>query len=186
MSIMNPLSKEPVQRMNDESFTEFHQLNNQWCLWAHMPHNTDWSIQSYINVATFSTVEDTVAITETLPDILVKNCMLFVMKKNIMPMWEDPQNRNGGYFSYKVPNKMVYEVWKKLTYALVGETVCLEYGHFKLVSGISISPKKDFCIIKIWISSPTHQNPKMIISDIKGISSQGCLFTLFKSQSTFN
>ena len=165
---------------------EYHPLNNNWCLWGHMPHNTDWSIASYINISTFQTVEDTIAITETLTDVLVKNCMLFVMKKNIAPVWEDPQNRNGGFFSYKISNKIVYDVWKKLTYALVGETLCVEHSNFRLVTGISVSPKKDFCIIKIWTSSPTHQNPKMFISDIKGLVAQGCLFSLFKSQSNFN
>jgi hypothetical protein len=50
-------------------------------------------------------VEDVISITETLTDVLVKNCMLFVMKRNIAPVWEDPQNRNGGFFSYKISNK---------------------------------------------------------------------------------
>ena len=177
---MNSLQKD------DKSLSDFHQLNSEWCLWAHMPHNTDWSINSYINISTFKTAEDAIAITETLTDVLVKNCMLFVMKKNIAPVWEDPQNRNGGFFSYKISNKIVYDVWKKLTYALVGETVCTDYNHFQLVSGISVSPKKDFCIIKIWMSSPNHQNPKMFLSDIKGLVAQGCLFSLFKSQSNFN
>jgi hypothetical protein len=165
---------------------EFHPLNSEWCLWGHLPHNTDWGINSYIKIATFTHVENTLAITETLPEILVKNCMLFVMKNKILPMWEDPQNRSGGYFSYKISNKIVYDVWKKLTYSLVGETICPEYGDFRFVTGISISPKKDFCIIKIWTSSPTQQNPKMFLSDIKGLVAQGCLFSLFKSQSTFN
>ncbi len=168
------------------SSQEYHPLNDKWCLWGHMPHNTDWSITSYINISTFQTVEDTIAISETLTDVLVKNCMLFVMKRNIAPVWEDPQNRNGGFFSYKISNKIVYDVWKKLTYSLVGETLCVDHANFKLVSGISVSPKKDFCIIKIWMSSPTHQNPKMFISDIKGLVAQGCLFSLFKSQSNFN
>ena len=181
---MNSLPKEEIRM--DESLTEFHTLNNKWCLWAHLPHNTNWGLESYINMTTFTTVEETIAVSETLPDILVKNCMLFVMKKNIMPMWEDTQNRNGGYFSYKISNKIVYDVWKKITYALVGETLCTNYAHFSLISGVSISPKKDFCIIKIWVSSPTHQNPKMFLTDIKGLVSQGCLFSLFKNQATFN
>ena len=176
---MNTLSE-------DSSITDIHTLNHEWCLWGHLPHNTDWGINSYLRIAPFTTVENTIAVSETLPDILVKNCMLFVMKKGILPMWEDPQNQNGGYFSYKISNKIVYDVWKKLTYALVGETICNDYNHFKLVTGISISPKKDFCIIKIWISSPSHQNPKMFLTDIKGLVAQGCLFSLFKSQSTFN
>ena len=165
---------------------EYHPLNGNWCLWGHMPHNTDWSITSYINISTFRTVEDVISITETLTDVLVKNCMLFVIKSNIAPVWEDPQNRNGGFFSYKISNKIVYEVWKKLTYALVGETICCDHADFRFVSGISVSPKKDFCIIKIWMSSGANQNPKMFISDIKGLVAQGCLFSLFKSQSNFN
>ena len=176
---MNILSEDP-------SIADIHQLNHEWCLWGHLPHNTDWGINSYLRIAPFNTVEETIAVSETLPEVLVKNCMLFVMKKGILPMWEDPQNQNGGYFSYKISNKIVYDVWKKLTYALVGETICNDYNHFKLVTGISISPKKDFCIIKIWTSSPSHQNPKMFLTDIKGLVAQGCLFSLFKSQSTFN
>ena len=45
------------------------------------------------------------------------------MKEGIKPTWEDPKNRNGGCFSYKVTNKNVYKVWKDLTYVVVGATI---------------------------------------------------------------
>ena len=77
-------------------------LSKKWNLWAHLPHDTDWSTSSYKKIYTFTTVEETIAITETLPDPLIKNCMLFIMQDGIVPMWEDPRNRNGGCFSYKV------------------------------------------------------------------------------------
>jgi translation initiation factor 4E len=101
------------------SMETFHKLADRWTLWAHLPHNTDWSITSYIPIATFTTVEDTLAVTETLPAVLVENCMLFVMKEGIRPTWEDPKNRNGGCFSYKISNKNVYKVWKDLTLSLI-------------------------------------------------------------------
>jgi hypothetical protein len=44
------------------------------------------------------------------------------------------------------------------------------------VTGITISPKKNFCIIKIWMSSCEYQNPKIITNDIANLSSQGSLF----------
>ena len=44
------------------------------------------------------------------------------------------------------------------------------------VTGITISPKKNFCIIKIWMTDCTNQNPAIVINEIKGISSQGCIF----------
>ena len=154
----------------------FHSLSDKWTLWAHLPHNTDWSIQSYIPISTFATIEETIAVTETLPPILVENCMLFMMRKGIKPAWEDPKNRNGGCFSYKVSNKNVYKVWKELTYVVVGGTISNNLGFVKCVTGITISPKKNFCIIKIWMTDCNNQNPGIVTTDVKGLIPNGCLF----------
>ena len=29
---------------------EFHYLADKWTMWAHLPHDTDWSITSYKNL----------------------------------------------------------------------------------------------------------------------------------------
>jgi len=155
---------------------EFHMLTDRWTLWAHLPHNTDWSIKSYIQIYTFASVEETIAVTETLPPVLVENCMLFLMKEGIKPTWEDPQNRNGGCFSYKVSNKNVAKVWRDLTYVVVGRSISNQITYVNKVTGITISPKKNFCIIKIWMSDCSNQNPTVVTSDLKGLTSQGCLF----------
>ena len=154
----------------------YHNLADKWTLWAHLPHNTDWSISSYIPISTFTTVEETIAVTETLPSVLVENCMLFIMKEGIKPTWEDAKNRNGGCFSYKVSNKNVYKVWKDLTYVVVGATISSNAGFVKCVTGITISPKKNFCIIKIWMADCNNQNPAIVTNDVKGISPVGCIF----------
>ena len=155
---------------------EFHCLDKKWCLWAHLPHDTDWSMNSYKQIYTFTTMEETIAVTETLPEPLVKNCMLFLMQEGIKPIWEDPKNRNGGCFSYKVSNKQVYNVWKDLSYVLVGNTISKQSSFVANVTGITISPKKNFCIIKIWMSNCANQNPSIVTSELKDLSSQGSLF----------
>jgi len=86
-----------------------HTLIDKWVLWAHLPHNTDWSLKSYIKLLQLETVEDVVSITNAIPEKMVKNCMLFLMRKNINPVWEDPHNCNGGCFSFKVLNKNVVQ-----------------------------------------------------------------------------
>jgi hypothetical protein len=91
-------------------------------------------------------------------------------------MWEDPKNRNGGCFSYKVSNKNVCDVWKELNYVLVGETISAEYSFVNCVTGITISPKKNFCIIKIWMSNCDFQNPASVTTEVKGLLPQGCIF----------
>ena len=155
---------------------EYNKLSDKWTLWAHLPHNTDWSIKSYIPISTFSTIEDTIGVTETLPHIVVENCMLFMMKEGIKPTWEDPRNRNGGCFSYKVTNKNVYKVWKELTYVVAGGSVSKNINFINCVSGITISPKKNFCIIKIWMTDCNNQNPAIVTGDVKGLIPQGCIF----------
>jgi hypothetical protein len=158
------------------SMDSFHKLSQNWTLWAHLPHNTDWSIKSYIPISTFTNVEEAIAVTETLPPVLVENCMLFIMREGIKPTWEDPKNRNGGCFSYKVLNKNVYKVWKDLTYVVVGGSISKQSGFVSCVTGITISPKKNFCIIKIWMSDCNNQNPGIVTIDVKGITPIGCLF----------
>jgi hypothetical protein len=153
-----------------------HKLSSDWTLWAHLPHNTDWSIKSYIPVSTFTTIEETIAVTETLSETLVANCMLFLMRKGVKPIWEDPLNRTGGCFSYKVPDKSVYKVWKELTYVVAGSTISDNADFVNCVTGITISPKKKFCIVKIWMKNCSNQNPAIVTNHVKGIVPQGCLF----------
>jgi hypothetical protein len=167
----------PQTTMTDiQNMEEFNSLSDKWTLWAHLPHDTDWSINSYKNIYTVQTVQETIAVTETLPEILVKNCMLFLMRDGVKPIWEDPKNRDGGCFSYKISNKNVYDVWKELTYVVVGNSVSANSSFVNSVVGITISPKKNFCIIKIWMSNCKNQNPSLVSSSVKGISPQGCLF----------
>lgn len=151
-----------------------HKLHDSWTLWAHLPHDTDWSLSSYKKISTLETVEDTLTLYENLPEVIIKNCMLFLMRDGIQPIWEDEKNRNGGCFSYKIINKNVAYSWKNLSYVLLGETLTSEKLS-KYINGITISPKKNFCIIKIWLSTCNYTNPD-IITNIEGISKYGCLF----------
>ena len=154
-------------------------LSDKWVLWAHLPHDTDWSINSYKKIMEIPTVGYMVSLYNALPEKLIKNCMLFLMRKNILPTWEDEKNCKGGCFSYKVVNKNVYNVWKQLSFLLVGNTITKCPRLSPCITGITISPKKSFCIIKVWITNCNHQNPGKIIS-IKGLSSHGCIFKKHK------
>jgi hypothetical protein len=162
--------------METSKMDEFHILSDKWTLWAHLPHDTDWSIKSYKKIYTVSYVEELIALIETLPDILVKNCMLFFMRDGIKPTWEDPKNRNGGCFSYKVSEKNVFDSWKQLSFTVAGNSVSNQLNFVNKVTGITISPKKKFCIIKIWMNDCSNQNPGIVTNEIKEITPLGCLF----------
>ena len=156
-------------------------LFDKWVLWAHLPHDTDWSLDSYKDIMCMKYAEDVVSLYSFLPEILVKNCMLFLMREGITPTWEDEKNRSGGCFSFKIPNKTVSSVWKRLSYVLMGETISNDIKLLRAANGITISPKKSFCIIKIWMANCKHQNPAALGS-IPGLTIQGCLFKKHKPE----
>ena len=152
-----------------------YKLYDKWTLWAHLPHDTNWTFESYIRILTFDTAEAMIMLLETIPEEMTTNCMLFIMRDGIKPMWEDPKNKKGGCFSYKINNKNVSSVWKNLSYSLVGESLTEDVNVRPCINGITISPKKNFCIVKIWLANCNYQNPA-VIADNLGISSMGCLF----------
>ena len=155
--------------------TEEHLLSDKWVLWAHLPHDTDWSLKSYIKIVELNSVEEVISLCNSIPEKMIKNCMLFLMRKEINPTWEDEKNCKGGCFSFKVINKNVYTVWNDCIKALTGGSVSQNKSFLKCINGITISPKKSFCILKFWMTNLQYQNPKEIMN-INGLSSHGCLF----------
>lgn len=159
-----------------------HPLLGKWDLYYHLPQNKNWDLASYKTVlGDIDSAEKLVGIVEALPENVMKFCMLFVMRKGVSPMWEDQKNRNGGYFSYKVINRYVPEVWKTLFYALCGESLSKNPKYNKLINGITVSPKKSFCIIKIWLTDLSMQDGSMII-DIPKLTKNGVAFKPHKPE----
>jgi len=156
--------------------TQQHALHGKWNLYYHLPNDKNWELSSYKPIMEgIETVEQLISVNENLPENVVKHCMLFVMRSGITPMWEDPENRSGGCFSFKVINKQVHSVWKTLFYALCGESLSNDAKYASYFNGITISPKKNFCIVKVWLKGCTIQDPNILIP-IPNLSKQGCLF----------
>ena len=165
-----------VETMKNSNSTK---LFDKWVLWAHLPHNTDWSLKSYTNIYTADTAEKLIALNNTLPEELIKNCMLFFMRDGILPMWEDPKNSCGGCFSFKINHKNVKQIWKNVSYVMAGETLSKNPDLAKNINGITISPKKSFSIFKIWVGTTKFQSVQ-ILENIPGLSFQGCIFKKHK------
>jgi hypothetical protein len=148
-----------------------HRLSEKWVLWAHLPQETSWDMESYISVMTITYVEEMLSLIHTLPEKLITDCMFFLMKENVSPTWEDAHNKNGGCFSYKI-NHHIQHIWRDVSYSLIGKTLSTDASFQKDITGISISPKKNFCILKVWMGSCVHRDP----SKITLIKPEGCIF----------
>jgi len=149
-------------------------LVNNWTIWIHLPRDSDWTISGYYKIHTVSTIDEAISIVETIPANIVKMSMLFIMKEGITPIWEDINNKLGGCFSYRVSHKILHSVWKNISYTMMGNDLVSD-DISEIINGVSVSPKKQFSVLKIWTKSKIHTDPK-IIKSISGLSQSGCLF----------
>ena len=160
---------------SSQTVPEQHLLNDKWVLYHHLPSEKNWTLSGYTVLANdIDKTEKVIALKNYLPENMIKYSMLFLMREGITPLWEDPQNKDGGCFSYKVFNKQVEQVWRDLMCVCCGETLSDE-KYCKYINGITISPKKNFCIIKVWLSSKEHQAPNIIIP-VENLIKHGSVF----------
>lgn len=150
-----------------------HKLKNTWTLYLHLPNEIDWSISSYKKILTIQYVEELIELYKVITNKMIISCMFFLMKDNIKPMWEDPANCNGGAFSYKINHRISYSTWRTITYLAIGEQ--LDNTNKNIITGITISPKKNFSIIKIWVNTDKYTNVNSILCPTS-LNLTNCIF----------
>jgi len=129
-------------------------LNDTWAFYFHDPNNDNWEIDSYILLARISTIYEWITLFNSMRDLWHKG-MFFLMREHIQPIWEDEHNKSGGCLSYKLWKNEVIESVFELGSLLLGESLS---KHWESVCGISISPKRSYCIARIWISDCIHSD----------------------------
>lgn len=134
-------------------------LNDLFSYYFHDPFDNDWNISSYKKIQDIGSVKEFWSIQKAFENH-IHNGMFFLMREHIFPCWDDPLNKDGGCLSIKVIKQDVEFFWKELSICLLGETLLVDEKskYFDHVNGISTSPKKNFCIIKIWLRKPDLAN----------------------------
>jgi len=163
-------------------------LNNDWTCWIHYQNDNAWTLESYKLISKFSYLKEITLFIETLHENIIKKTMVFFMKDNILPLWETEDNIDGGCFSYKISNTNIVTIFKVLLYKIIGNTLINDETIMNNINGLSISPKKNFCIIKIWMKkkdcfenfdTSSNKDP-FCIHNIFNIEDQICVFKQHK------
>ena len=151
----------------DEEIDNF-DLNIKWVLWFHKVNDNNWNISSYEKVLEIKTYYDILFIIKELDNIT--SGMFFLMKDGIIPVFEDENNVNGGYWSMRINKKDSYEYWKKIIFYLCIENLTIDNKYEDKINGISISPKINNCIFKIWTSDYDYMKTDFLKKDIDFIN----------------
>ena len=122
-----------------------------WVMWYHSINDNNWDKNSYQKIHEIKNLYDYQYIHDIFKQDHYQNGMFFCMKKGIFPNWEDPDNRSGGCLSFKVTSVKILEEWNDLLLKCISNNI-LDIKN-DIINGISISPKKEFNIIKVWIKT---------------------------------
>ena len=144
-------------------------LQNTWVIWYHDQGN-DWSINGFKKLYEIKTIENFWEIYLKLNNYIMLKGMFFLMKKGIEPRWETEPNINGGSWSYKINKNEAFISWLYLSIYLCGENLIrdnsIDNENTDIINGLSISPKKNFCIIKIWNNNSKYNQTGILLEEL--------------------
>lgn len=142
---------------------EEHLLNDTWTMYFHEPSDSDWTMASYIRLDQISSIEDFWRVHNGMQKYISKG-MFFLMREHVFPCWDDSSNIDGGCISIKVLKEDIGAFWQEIVAKLIGESLTVDdtsssdaWSH---VNGISTSPKRFFCICKIWLKDSAYTDKK--------------------------
>jgi hypothetical protein len=152
-----------------------YKLQSQWILWNHGLNDKSWSNDSYKNIFTFNNLNDIKIYNDNLDLLQLQNSMYFLMREDIFPTWEDSNNKNGCCASYKIPSNDIVNTWHKCIQNILCENLHKNNDNYDIINGISISPKKEFNIIKIWFKRKLKDVNIYLNIDDKYITKENCM-----------
>lgn len=145
--------------MTSKIVSNTHDLGHEYTFWYHNPNDIDWSNDSYHQILTIKSVEEFWLMNNNIKKESVENGMFFMMVDNVFPVWEDPNNINGCSVSWKVERKYAYQYWTDILVHLLSEN----FINPEQVTGVSISPKKQSNIIKLWYNIDFKDGVKSLV-----------------------
>lgn len=132
-------------------------------LWAHDLQNKNWKPESYTNVCTINNISDMWRVINNFDKLGVTKMHLFLMRYNIEPRWEDINNRDGGVCTFKTDISKYKSIVKDISLKFMTNNLCDDNED---INGISISPKNNWMVIKIWNKNSTNDLTETLYSDI--------------------
>lgn len=149
-----------------------------WDLWLfdfkHITEtNEDNFFEKIKQVLSISTTKDLVAFYSQFnkPKNLPAGSEVFLFKKGIKPLWEDPQNVNGGSFFLHIKKSFANKIWENLLLSILSP----EQPELECINGIIMRVLKLEVVFFVWTRAVTGKEEQFMIKWMKettGLSSK--------------
>eukprot|EP01088_Endostelium_zonatum_P003510 TRINITY_DN14720_c0_g1_i1.p1 TRINITY_DN14720_c0_g1~~TRINITY_DN14720_c0_g1_i1.p1 ORF type:complete len:221 (+),score=51.64 TRINITY_DN14720_c0_g1_i1:25-687(+) len=150
-----------------------YKLESSWTFW-HDKCVAGSSAEEYeaslLSLCTLSTITEFWQCYNNLPSVdkLKPKTSFHLMKEGIKPIWEDPQNAEGGFWVFRVKddNTPIVSVWKEILLAVIGEQFegYIEQGDG--ICGVTVSLRSFHNelegIFRVWTQSAAKKNERVV------------------------
>jgi hypothetical protein len=145
-----------------------------WTLYFHSPAEEKWSLSTFTKVGTIVNWNDFWNIISELNSELFCDGMFFLMRDPHLPLWENSKNVYGGCYSFRAVRNSASDTFINCMITSMLNAIYVDPKN--TVNGLSISPKKDFNVIKIWNTDSVNYNKP---SDVNNELCQNIIYTPF-------
>jgi len=129
-----------------------------WTLYFHESDDKSWGADSYKKIHGAASWEGLGTLLREMGPTRIMGGVLKIMRGDTSPLWENKVNIRGGAYCIKVPRRVAVEVFTRYVAAAAAECATTDPAANPIV-GVTISPKKGFCIIKLWNTDAVkHKN----------------------------
>jgi hypothetical protein len=140
-------------------------LNATYVVWVRC--GNDWTAADFAELCRLETADDIWTleryIVEENRDLLLS--YLVIMREGILPIWEDPKNRDGGCWSIKVDLSDSLRCLFQFLILLVADEITVPKN---AVNGLSFSAKNSYnTIIQIWGNSHKYNHVRHLMPIIR-------------------
>lgn len=135
------------------NFNVKHPLNTEWSLWISTKVKSDNWLDTMKNVITVNSIEDFWAVFNNIPEAATLNFPFdyYFFRKDILPMWEDTQNKNGGKMTITFKKTCDPEYFNKVwLYTVLG---CIGEQFDNYICGAVLNIRKHQDRVNLWLST---------------------------------
>lgn len=137
------------------------QFPSEWNIWIHKNSSNDWTLNGYNKIMTIKTIADLWNFINNFNKLNYMNYQFLIMRNQITPIWEDPENAHGGAATLiiRISDKNLLNIWEDICLLTINEQICTDMSD---VNGISFNLKDDLTVIKVWNKNMDNDISKKI------------------------
>lgn len=150
----------------NEKFSFYYRLNEEGLSRDMKPNEFADQVKL---ISTISTFDEFWTVFQHIrkPDSCKSGTELFLFVKDVKPLWEDPNNTNGGKVSVRLRKNFSSIVWEEIVLAFIGQIFPEKV--FQELTGIVISIRKECNVLQVWFKSFNVDKANIIEQSIKDL-----------------